>query len=96
MISNVVRSSSTSPNSFWAWTLSSSRALNSYWKKRIVRTSIIQIVAQLGCDLFVDFDKRMTIPLIGPFFLFMTQVSMPFVLRFLYASEILNYTKIYI
>jgi len=63
------------------------KALNSYWKKRIVRTSIIQILAQLGSDLLVDFDKMMTIPLVGPFFLFMTQVSMPFILRFLYTSE---------
>ena len=29
----------------------------------------------------------MTIPLVGPFFLFMTQVSMPFILRFLYTPE---------
>jgi zeaxanthin epoxidase len=62
-------------------------ALQSYWKKRIVRTTIIQILAQLGSDLLVDFDKMMTIPLVGPFFLFMTQVSMPFILRFLYTSE---------
>jgi zeaxanthin epoxidase len=62
-------------------------ALQSYWKKRIVRTTIIQILAQLGSDLLVDFDKMMTIPLVGPFFLFMTQVSMPIILRFLYTAE---------
>jgi zeaxanthin epoxidase len=62
-------------------------ALNSYYRKRIPRTTIIQILAQLGSDLLVDFDKMMTIPLVGPFFLFMTQVSMPFILRFLYTPE---------
>ena len=62
-------------------------ALNSYFLKRIGRTTIIQILAQLGSDLLVDFDKMMTIPLVGPFFLFMTQVSMPFILRFLYTPE---------
>jgi zeaxanthin epoxidase len=62
-------------------------ALKSYFAKRIGRTTIIQILAQLGSDLLVDFDKMMTIPLVGPFFLFMTQVSMPFILRFLYTSE---------
>lgn len=62
-------------------------ALKSYFLKRIGRTAIIQIMAQLGSDLLVDFDKMMTIPLVGPFFLFMTQVSMPFILRFLYTPE---------
>ena len=62
-------------------------ALQSYYSKRIVRTTTIQILAQLGSDLLVDFDKMMTIPLVGPFFLFMTQVSMPFILRFLYTTE---------
>lgn len=62
-------------------------ALKTYYNKRIPRTTIIQIVAQLGSDLLVDFDKMMTIPLVGPFFLFMTQVSMPFILRFLYTPE---------
>jgi zeaxanthin epoxidase len=62
-------------------------ALKSYFLKRIGRTTIIQILAQLGSDLLVDFDKMMTIPLVGPFFLFMTQVSMPFILRVLYTSE---------
>lgn len=62
-------------------------ALKSYYAKRIPRTTIIQILAQLGSDLLVDFDKMMTIPLVGPFFLFMTQVSMPFILRFLYTPE---------
>ena len=68
-------------------TLEIESALESYWKKRIGRTTIIQILAQLGSDLLVDFDKMMTIPLVGPFFLFMTQVSMPFILRFLYTSQ---------
>jgi zeaxanthin epoxidase len=62
-------------------------ALKTYFAKRIPRTTIIQILAQLGSDLLVDFDKMMTIPLVGPFFLFMTQVSMPFILRFLYTPE---------
>lgn len=62
-------------------------ALQTYFRKRIGRTTIIQIIAQLGSDLLVDFDKMMTIPLVGPFFLFMTQVSMPFILRFLYTPE---------
>jgi len=62
-------------------------ALNTYFKKRIPRTTAIQIAAQLGSDLLVDFDKMMTIPLVGPFFLFMTQLSMPFILRFLYTPE---------
>jgi len=64
-----------------------SGALDSYFKKRIARTTIIQTAAQLGSDLLVDFDKMMTIPLVGPFFLFMTQLSMPFILRFLYTPE---------
>jgi len=62
-------------------------ALQTYYRKRIPRTTIIQVIAQLGSDLLVDFDKMMTIPLVGPFFLFMTQVSMPFILRFLYTPE---------
>ena len=62
-------------------------ALASYSRKRVVRTSIIQGLAQLGSDLLVDFDKMMTIPLVGPFFLTMTQISMPWVLRFLYTPE---------
>lgn len=62
-------------------------ALKSYYMKRIPRTTIIQIVAQLGSDLLVDFDLMMTIPLVGPFFLFMTQFSMPFILRFLYTAK---------
>jgi len=62
-------------------------ALQTYYRKRIPRTTIIQILAQLGADLLVDFDKMMTIPLVGPFFLFMTQFSMPWILRFLYTSE---------
>ena len=62
-------------------------ALKKFFSKRIGRTTLIQIAAQLGSDLLVDFDKMMTIPLVGPFFLFMTQVSMPFILRFLYTPE---------
>jgi zeaxanthin epoxidase len=62
-------------------------ALNTYYSKRIPRTTIIQIMAQLGSDLLVDFDKMMTIPLVGPFFLAMTQISMPFILAFLYTPE---------
>mgnify|MGYP006081851959 CR=1 FL=1 len=34
-----------------------SSALDKYFKKRIARTTIIQIAAQLGSDLLVDFDK---------------------------------------
>jgi len=62
-------------------------ALKTYYNKRILRTTTIQVLAQLGSDLLVDFDLMMTIPLVGPFFLFMTQVSMPFILRFLYTPE---------
>ncbi len=62
-------------------------ALAAYSRKRVVRTSIIQGLAQLGSDLLVDFDKMMTIPLVGPFFLAMTQLSMPWVLRYLYTPE---------
>ena len=62
-------------------------ALKSYYGRRILRTTIIQVIAQLGSDLLVDFDLMMTIPLVGPFFLFMTQVSMPFILQFLYTPE---------
>jgi zeaxanthin epoxidase len=62
-------------------------SLKTYYGKRILRTTTIQVLAQLGSDLLVDFDKMMTIPLVGPFFLFMTQVSMPFILRFLYTPE---------
>jgi len=59
-------------------------ALKTYFRKRIGRTTLIQIAAQLGSDLLVDFDKMMTIPLLGPFFLGMTQLSMPYILRYLY------------
>lgn len=62
-------------------------ALKTYYGRRILRTTIIQVIAQLGSDLLVDFDLMMTIPLVGPFFLFMTQVSMPFILQFLYTPE---------
>ena len=62
-------------------------SLKTYFVKRIPRTTMIQIMAQLGSDLLVDFDKMMTIPLVGPFFLTMTQLTMPFILRFLYTPE---------
>ena len=62
-------------------------ALGAYSRKRVIRTSIVQGFAQLGSDLLVDFDLMMTIPLLGPFFLTMTQLSMPWVLRFLYTPE---------
>lgn len=62
-------------------------ALGRYSRTRVVRTAIVQGFAQLGSDLLVDFDLMMTIPLLGPFFLTMTQLSMPWVLRFLYTPE---------
>eukprot|EP00428_Durinskia_dybowskii_P040220 CAMPEP_0170276666 /NCGR_PEP_ID=MMETSP0116_2-20130129/38318_1 /TAXON_ID=400756 /ORGANISM="Durinskia baltica, Strain CSIRO CS-38" /LENGTH=612 /DNA_ID=CAMNT_0010527939 /DNA_START=10 /DNA_END=1849 /DNA_ORIENTATION=+ len=62
-------------------------ALGKYSRIRVVRTAIIQGLAQLGSDLLVDFDLMMTIPLLGPFFLTMTQLSMPWILRFLYTAE---------
>lgn len=62
-------------------------ALGSYSRKRVLRTAIVQGFAQLGSDLLVDFDLMMTIPIIGPFFLTMTQLSMPWILRFLYTPE---------
>lgn len=62
-------------------------ALARYSRIRVMRTAIIQGLAQLGSDLLIDFDKMMNIPLLGPFFLFMTQVSMPWVLRYLYTPD---------
>ena len=62
-------------------------ALGVYSRKRVIRTSIVQGFAQLGSDLLVDFDLMMTIPILGPFFLTMTQLSMPWILRFLYTPE---------
>ena len=62
-------------------------ALAKYSRRRVLRTAIVQGVAQLGSDLLVDFDLMMTIPLLGPFFLTMTQVSMPWILRFLYTAS---------
>ena len=56
-------------------------------RARAIRTAIEQGFAQLGSDLLVDFDLMMTIPIIGPFFLTMTQLSMPWILRFLYTPE---------
>jgi zeaxanthin epoxidase len=64
-----------------------SSALGKYSRVRVVRTAIVQGFAQLGSDLLVDFDLMMTIPLLGPFFLTMTQLSMPWILRFLYTPE---------
>ena len=64
-----------------------SGALGTYSRMRVVRTAIVQGFAQLGSDLLVDFDLMMTIPLLGPFFLTMTQLSMPWILRFLYTPE---------
>ena len=62
-------------------------ALGKYSRVRVIRTAIVQGFAQLGSDLLVDFDLMMTIPFIGPFFLTMTQLSMPWILRFLYTPE---------
>lgn len=62
-------------------------ALGKYSRVRVVRTAIVQGFAQLGSDLLVDFDLMMTIPILGPFFLKMTQLSMPWILRFLYTPE---------
>lgn len=61
-------------------------ALSSYSRQRVLRTSIVQGLAQLGSDLLVDFDLMICIPLLGPFFLTATQLSMPWILRFLYVS----------
>lgn len=62
-------------------------ALGHYSRLRVIRTAIIQGFAQLGSDLLVDFDLMMTIPILGPFFLRMTQLSMPWILRFLYTAD---------
>jgi zeaxanthin epoxidase len=62
-------------------------ALGKYSRVRVIRTSIIQGFAQLGSDLLVDFDLMMTLPILGPFFLRMTQLSMPWILRFLYTAD---------
>jgi len=62
-------------------------ALGGYSRVRVIRTAIIQGFAQLGSDLLVDFDLMMTLPLLGPFFLTMTQLSMPFILRYLYTPS---------
>ena len=62
-------------------------ALGKYSRVRVIRTAIVQGFAQLGSDLLVDFDLMMTIPILGPFFLRMTQLSMPWILRFLYTPE---------
>jgi len=64
-----------------------SGALGAYSRVRVIRTAIIQGFAQLGSDLLVDFDLMMTIPILGPFFLKMTQLSMPWILRFLYTPS---------
>jgi zeaxanthin epoxidase len=62
-------------------------ALSKYSRVRVIRTAIVQGFAQLGSDLLVDFDLMMTLPLMGPFFLTMTQLSMPWILRYLYTPE---------
>jgi zeaxanthin epoxidase len=62
-------------------------ALGKYSRVRVIRTAIVQGFAQLGSDLLVDFDLMMTIPILGPFFLTATQLSMPWILRFLYTPE---------
>ena len=62
-------------------------ALSKYSRVRVIRTAIVQGFAQLGSDLLVDFDLMMTIPILGPFFLTATQLSMPWILRFLYTPE---------
>jgi zeaxanthin epoxidase len=62
-------------------------ALARYSRVRVLRTAAIQGLAQLGSDLLIDFDKMMSIPIVGPFFLKLTQVSMPWVLRFLYTAN---------
>ena len=62
-------------------------ALSKYSRVRVIRTAIVQGFAQLGSDLLVNFDLMMTIPFIGPFFLTATQLSMPWILRFLYTPE---------
>ena len=62
-------------------------SLGGYSRVRVIRTAIIQGFAQLGSDLLVDFDLMMTLPLLGPFFLTMTQLSMPFILRYLYTPS---------
>lgn len=63
------------------------QALASYSRQRAVRTAIVQGLAQLGSDLLVDFDLMMTIPLVGPFFLRATQLTMPLILAFLYVPN---------
>ena len=68
-------------------TSQTSGALAKYSRVRVIRTATVQGFAQLGSDLLVDFDLMMTIPIVGPFFLTMTQLSMPWVLRFLYTPE---------
>lgn len=61
--------------------------LASYSRQRALRTSIVQGIAQLGSDLLVDFDLMISIPLLGPFFLTATQLTMPWILRFLYVPD---------
>ena len=60
------------------------------FRAKFLYESVSDLRSQLrsvGSDLLVDFDLMMTIPLLGPFFLTMTQLSMPWVLRFLYTPE---------
>ena len=62
-------------------------ALSRYSRRRLLRTATVQGLAQLGSDLLVDFDLMMTIPILGPAFLLATQLSMPWILRFLYLPK---------
>eukprot|EP00635_Sarcinochrysidales_sp_CCMP3193_P014226 CAMPEP_0118905148 /NCGR_PEP_ID=MMETSP1166-20130328/9301_1 /TAXON_ID=1104430 /ORGANISM="Chrysoreinhardia sp, Strain CCMP3193" /LENGTH=594 /DNA_ID=CAMNT_0006844417 /DNA_START=17 /DNA_END=1801 /DNA_ORIENTATION=+ len=62
-------------------------ALARYSRRRLLRTATVQGLAQLGSDLLVDFDLMMTIPILGPAFLLATQLSMPWILRFLYLPK---------
>jgi len=54
------------------------RPWGGYSRVRVIRTAVIQGYTQL-----VDFDLMMILSLLGPFFLTMTQLSMPFILGFL-------------
>ena len=70
--------------------LITSQVLTAMSTRKIMTTFSASLVADAyhsGSDLLVDFDLMMTIPLLGPFFLTMTQLSMPWILRFLYTPE---------
>ena len=56
--------------------------------KTTLSSNLALLLARAGYrTLLVDFDLMMTIPLLGPFFLTATQLSMPWILRFLYTPE---------